>query len=62
MALRQLGPDPGAAVSTRWKVRARGADLSIDTILEITLSPPEIAGDGGGEMIVNSWLRAEGRH
>lgn len=51
-------------------MRARGADLSIDTILEITLSPPEIAGggggggggSGGGEKIVNSWLRAEGCH
>lgn len=54
-------------------MRARGADLSIDTILEITLSLPEIASGGGGggggsgggnggEMIVKSWPRAEGRH
>lgn len=41
MAFCQLGLAPSAAVSTP-KSEGQGGDVSIDTLLEITLSPPEI--------------------
>lgn len=41
--LLPVGPTPSAAVSTVKRKGQRG-DVSIDTLLEITLSPPDMPG------------------
>lgn len=59
MAFCQLGLAPSAAVSTLKSEGQRG-DVSIDTLLEITLSAPELLEEHNKrKMIVNSWQRVE---
>ena len=59
MAFCQFGLAPSAAVSTLKSEGQRG-DVSIDTLLEITLSPPEILSRRSSTM-AGRWLWILGR-